>query len=218
MLRATPGLVECTLIIARGDDPRADSLTLPCLRSLSLGEEPVVSDIYILKFLSLPALHTLSIPYIRTEADVALLISFLARLETPLQSLRVGITYTVKLQSEAYTRLLDLVPTLKCLWLTSKSTSECMLISNLLRRSPQGFIPELRDLTFVTQHHDTWDFQPLYDLLSAWHSQIKSFQFFIEGYNLHYFPPPPDLLHRLRQLAAECGMNIHFGTMDTNYI
>ncbi|KAJ7218315.1 hypothetical protein C8J57DRAFT_1395185 [Mycena rebaudengoi] len=115
------------------------------------------------------------------------------------------------LQSEAYTRLLGLVPTLTCLWLTWRHTSECMLISNLLQRSPQRFIPELRDLTFFTCLHDGSDFQPLYDLLSARRSQMKSFRFFIdEGYN--------HVLHRLRQLAAECGMKIHFGTMDKNYI
>ncbi|KAJ7236222.1 hypothetical protein C8J57DRAFT_138259 [Mycena rebaudengoi] len=218
MLRATPGLVECTLTIAHCGHPRADSLTLPCLRSLSLGEESVVSDIYILNFLSLPALHTLSIPYIQTEPDVALLISFLARLEAPLQSLRVGFTYT-KLQSEAYTQLLDLVPTLKCLRLTLQSASEGILVLNLLQRSSQGFIPELRDLTVFVCYPDQHDFHPVYELLSVRRSQIKSFRFlFYDHHKHHYLPLPPDVLHRLRQLAAECGMKIHFGTMDTNYI
>ncbi|KAJ7218314.1 hypothetical protein C8J57DRAFT_1732254 [Mycena rebaudengoi] len=91
MLRATPGLIECTLIDACHDDPYEDSLTLPCLQSLSLGEDEHVCDVYILKYLSLPTLHTLSISYTRTDKNEAILTSFLTRLEAPLRSLRVDV-------------------------------------------------------------------------------------------------------------------------------
>ncbi|KAJ7236231.1 hypothetical protein C8J57DRAFT_1479313 [Mycena rebaudengoi] len=220
MLRDTPGLVECTLINGYDDDPRADSLTLPCLQSLSVGKDPYLSDLHILKYLSLPALRHLTTLDITTEADEALLVSFLTRLETPLQSLHVGISETVW-QPVAYTRLLNLVPTLTCLWLSWDNASECTLFLDLLRRTPQGFLPQLRDLTVLVRDFDQPDFRPLYDLLSVRRPPIKSFRFLIdEDYQRHssYIHPHPDVLPTLRQLAAECGTNIHFGTRSQNYI
>jgi hypothetical protein len=181
-----------------------------------VGKDPYLSDLHILKYLSLPALRHLTILAITTEADEALLISFLTRLETPLQSLHVGISGW---QPVAYIRLLNLVPTLTCLWLSWDNASECTLFLDLLRRTPQGFLPQLRDLTILLRDFDDPDFRPLYDLLSVRRPPIKSFRFLIdEDYQRHYLPPPPDVLPTLRQLAAECGMKIHFGTTDTNYI
>ncbi|KAJ7271192.1 hypothetical protein C8J57DRAFT_299320 [Mycena rebaudengoi] len=220
MLRAAPGLVECTIAnrYRCHDIPPADSLTLPCLQSLSMGDESYLADLRILEYLSVPALRCLTIMDIVDHQDVAFLVSFLTRLEAPLQSLHVEV-FDMMLQPEVYTRLLDLVPTLTSLWLTLETASQCMLVLDLLRRSPQGFIPELRDLTFSAHYLDESDFRPLYDLLSARRSQIKSFRFFIneDAYG-RLLLPPPDVLPPLRQLAAECGMKIHVGSPDTNYI
>ncbi|KAJ7233773.1 hypothetical protein C8J57DRAFT_160750 [Mycena rebaudengoi] len=213
MMRAAPGLVECTVIGGYDDDPHADSLTLPCLQSLSVGEDPYLSDLYILKYLSVPALRRLTILAIHDEVDERLLISFLTRLEAPLQSLHVMIKIP---HPVAYVQLLNLVPSLTCLWLSWDSPSECTLFLNFLRSSPQGFLAQLRDLTIVVGHLVS-DFHPLYDLLSARRSQITNFRFIHNNYESGT-PPPPDVLHTLRQLAAECGMKIHFGSERMNYI
>ncbi|KAJ7282739.1 hypothetical protein C8J57DRAFT_1463359 [Mycena rebaudengoi] len=115
MMRAAPGLVECTLINGYLDDPRADSLTLPCLQSLSMGEYPHGSDLHILEYLSVPALRTLSI--LSFSLDEVVLISFLKRLEAPLQSLHLNFSYT-EVTPEFHTQLLNLVPTLTSLSLS----------------------------------------------------------------------------------------------------
>ncbi|KAJ7235975.1 hypothetical protein C8J57DRAFT_1728387 [Mycena rebaudengoi] len=209
MLRAAPGLVECTLTNGYSDVPRVDSLTLPCLQSLSVGEDPYVSDLYILKYLSLPALRRLTIMGIHDEVDEALFISFLTRLEAPLQSLHVEISHPV-----AYAQFLNLVPTLTCLWLSWNRLSKCTLFLDFFRSSPQGFLAQLRDLTIIVGHIDS-DFHPLFDLLSARRSHITNFRFIHQDYE---FFTPPDVLHTLRQLAAECGMKIHFGSERMNYI
>jgi hypothetical protein len=213
MMRASPGLVECTLIGGYHDDPRADSLTLPFLQSLTVGEDPYVSDIHILKYLSVPALHTLTISSI--DLDMAVLISFLARSEAPLQSLRIDPSDT-EVAPQLYVRLLNLVPTLTCLWLPWNTSSDCILFLNLLGGSPDRFLPQLRNLTILTAQIDGLEFNALYGFLSARGSQIKCFRFIHEGYA--FITPPPDVLHTLRQLAAECGMKIYFGSTYTDWI
>ncbi|KAJ7283338.1 hypothetical protein C8J57DRAFT_733010 [Mycena rebaudengoi] len=192
MLRAAPRLVECTLINGYLNDPCADSVTLPCLQSLSLGEDPYVSDIHILKYLSLPALRHLTILDLNTAQDEVLLMSFLTRLEAPLQSLRVDVSDWQPVPD--YTRLVNLVPTLTCLWLTWDSASECMSFFTLLKGSP--LLPHLCDLTVLTRHLDESNFHPLYDFLSARRSQMESFRFFIdESYNNDSLPLQIFFLH-----------------------
>ncbi|KAJ7235993.1 hypothetical protein C8J57DRAFT_138892 [Mycena rebaudengoi] len=184
MMRAFPGLVECRLLYWYCDDSRADSLTLPCLQSLSVGEGAYESDLHILKYLSLPALRTLTISSI--DLDEVVLISFLARLEAPLQSVRIDFSDTAP---QFYIRLLNLVPTLTCLWLSWHSASECTLFLNLLGGSPHGFLPQVRNLTFSTNHLEGLDFDALYNVLSARRSQLTSFRFIHDRYN-RLSPPP----------------------------
>ncbi|KAJ7235986.1 hypothetical protein C8J57DRAFT_1479332 [Mycena rebaudengoi] len=213
MLRATLWLVECTLIIAHHNGPRPDSLTLPCLQSLSLGKNSYACDLHLLKYLSVPALRRLTILGIRNDVDEALFVSFLTRLEAPLQSLHVKILCRYPV---AYAKFLSLVPTLTCLWLAWDNASECALFSDFLRSAPQGFLAQLRDLAIVVKRPVS-DFHPLCVVLSARRSQITSFRFIYEE-DHRDTPPPPDVPLTLRQLAAECEMKIHFGTTNTNYI
>ncbi|KAJ7236233.1 hypothetical protein C8J57DRAFT_1144773, partial [Mycena rebaudengoi] len=184
MLRAAPELVECTLINAYHDVPRVDSLTLPFLESLSVGEDPYISDLDILKYLSVPALRHLTILDIHDDVDEALLISFLTRLEAPLQSLHVKISHRYPV---AYAQFLNLVPTLTCLGLSWDNLSECTLFLDFFRSSPQEFLAQLRDLTIEVKYFFDSDFHPLFDLLSARRSQITTFRFIPE-----FCTPPPD--------------------------
>jgi hypothetical protein len=93
-----------------------------------------------------------------------------------------------------------------------------MLFLNFLRSAPQGFLAQMRDLTIVVKRPQAdSNFHPLCDVLSARRSQITSFRFiYEESYRRAH--PPPDVLHTLRQLAAECGMKIHFGSTHRNFI
>jgi hypothetical protein len=145
------------------------------------------------------------------------LISFLARLEAPLQSLRIDLSDT-EVAPQFYIRLLNLVPTLTCLWLSWDRASKCTLFFNLLGGSPHGFLPQVRNLTFSTTFLEGLDFDALYNVLSARRSQLTSFRFIHDRCNRLSLPPPDEVLHTLRQLSAECGMKIRFGTMFKNYI
>ncbi|KAJ7233761.1 hypothetical protein C8J57DRAFT_1480202 [Mycena rebaudengoi] len=210
LLRAAPaGLVECTLLDGYYLGSRTDSLTLPCLQSLSL-KAPYGCHLDILKYLSAPALRRLTILRIHDDVDEALLISFLTRLEAPLQSLHLKISHPV-----AYAQFLNLVPTLTCLRLSWDTST---LFLNFLGGSPQQFLPQVHDLTFSVRdlHQPDSEFHPLCNLLSARGSQITTFRFIHEDYT--FITPPLDVLHTLRQLAEEFGMKIHFGTTDINFI
>ncbi|KAJ7235984.1 hypothetical protein C8J57DRAFT_1377214 [Mycena rebaudengoi] len=93
MLRAAPGLVECTLLHAYHNAPRTGSpVTLPCLRSLSLGEDSYPCGIYPLKYLTAPALRALAVSSIASNPEI--LLSFLARSQAPLHSLRIDLAFT----------------------------------------------------------------------------------------------------------------------------
>ncbi|KAJ7282745.1 hypothetical protein C8J57DRAFT_1122620, partial [Mycena rebaudengoi] len=164
MMHAAPGLVECTLIYGCLDAAHADLLTLPYLQSLSMGEYPFCSDLHILEYLSVPALRTLSI--LSFNFDEVVLISFLKRLEAPLQSLNLDLSYT-KVTPEFHTQLLNLVPTLTCLSLSWLNASDSTLFLNLVGGSPQGCLPQLRDLTVFVMHFHELDFDPLRKFLSA---------------------------------------------------
>ncbi|KAJ7233772.1 hypothetical protein C8J57DRAFT_160749 [Mycena rebaudengoi] len=213
---AAPSLVEFTFNSGYFDDPHTDSLTLPRLQSLCLGEDPWVCRIYILQYLSLPSLRTLTISLVASDDDEeeAVLISFLTQLEAPLQSLRLNLSHTIR-PPEFYTRLFGPVPTLTCLWLSWETASGCTLFWDFLRSSPPGLLAQLRDLTILVRRPVS-DFHPLCDALSAWRSQITSFRF-IQAYFL-LSPPPDYVLHTLRQLTTECGMKIHFGSQLKNYV
>ncbi|KAF8123812.1 hypothetical protein K438DRAFT_1894259 [Mycena galopus ATCC 62051] len=135
-------------------------VVLPCLRFLALGEPDVrrlKDDDKILKFLSLPALDTLFLSFLRiSTTDFS---AFLQRSAPPLRRLLLG-AGCGRLSIGALAECLRFVPTLMHLELYAKGHVQFMDdLFSALEDSPSTFLPNLQILRV---QHDCSILEPLY--------------------------------------------------------
>ncbi|KAJ7236186.1 hypothetical protein C8J57DRAFT_137960, partial [Mycena rebaudengoi] len=224
VLRAVPGLVDCTIDNTEVDPwDEHPPLTVPLLRHLRLGRHSTVDSSHsakVLSHLSLPALQSLVLSSI-DDISAQDFITFFVRSAAPLQSLRINLEGRHWWQPPILTQLFGAMPTLTDLhlfWLTECAPFLRLLLTDIL--------PELRILRLVSidwsssPHHDAQPdasscFALLPPALSARRAKMVSFQLRL-GPNLER---PDDLvIAHLRQLSTECGMKVHVGTKKISWV
>jgi uncharacterized coiled-coil protein SlyX len=214
MLGAAPGLVECTIDDIYTSDDRPTTLTLPSLQSLYLGRDlrAHFSGCRILRHVTLPALRILAINRIDIDADD--MTSFLTRSATPLKSLILYFPIE-DWEIPSIALIFGLIPALANLrmFYVEPDTN----VFSLLDSSSSGIFPELRSLEITTAYGDdvhVWA-DTIYRTVSARCLQLGSARIIIPHATI---PPDPDVLDPFRQFVAECGMKVHFGTEELNFI
>ncbi|KAJ7490714.1 hypothetical protein FB451DRAFT_1552340 [Mycena latifolia] len=224
MLRAAPDLVDCTF---RGiyynptfaNTPQSQ-FTHFSLKHLRLGVFPGESSTVILRSLTLPALESLSVPYLDIESED--LFAFLTRSSPPLKALQLMMPSLVEW---SYQTLLKLLPSLTDLHLAfSRGGPDISPFLEVLAiGSPPQFLPYLINLTIHPGCLlERPQFEKLVGILSARRAsrpvQMQTFR-----YIFHWSLARPDtaanadILVALRQLAAD-GMKIHIGSKSNNYV
>ncbi|KAF7333500.1 F-box domain-containing protein [Mycena venus] len=227
LLQLASNLVECTF---RGlgfhyDLDTTDKVVLSRLRSLKFRRPSVdyhwhdytggyIED-RILKFLSLPALETLFLPFNISPADFA---SFLAYSSPPLQQLFLG-DGCRRLSFINLEECLRLVPSVTRfeLYVGPKIKEHLEDLFSVLVDSPSNLLPNLHTLKVQYNRYvvPTSVYQGLLHVLSARRAQIVSAH--LINPNNELAMPSPEVLAGLQQLAAE-GMDIHIGTPENNFI
>ncbi|KAF8201366.1 hypothetical protein K438DRAFT_1717105 [Mycena galopus ATCC 62051] len=217
-LRLAPNLVEFTFpVIHTGQEPNAEIVVLPCLRFLALGEPDVrrlKDDDKILKFLSLPALDTLFLSFLRiSTTDFS---AFLQRSAPPLRRLLLG-AGCGRLSIGALAECLRFVPTLMHLELYAKGHVQFMDdLFSALEDSPSTFLPNLQILRV---QHDCSILEPLYQkilrALSVRRIQLRCVR--LRNQDQGQLEPGPGVCAGLRELI-EGGMDVWIGTAEDNFI
>ncbi|KAJ6544630.1 hypothetical protein DFH09DRAFT_1321831 [Mycena vulgaris] len=203
MLRAAPGLVDCTLdkIFHEEVDHdyfgECDELTHHSLTNLRLN-----SSALILRYLTLPALESLDLSSC-TDIEDDHFPNFLARSSPPLKSLKM---YGGRWLGGMAERILQLLPNLTDLDMRWSSQTISTLLEELAVTSPTQFLPNLCKFTIRGFTPNRSQYEKLIATLSARrasHSPIKSFC--LASVNTQ---PEADIITALKQLAAD-GMKIH---------
>ncbi|KAF7377799.1 F-box domain-containing protein [Mycena sanguinolenta] len=223
ILHSAPALVECEFISTHWQDalPVEDTytpepFTHPVLRHLRLSagrKAKSTNAAYMLEYLTLPALETLSVSDLDImDDDFA---SFLTRSSPPLRSLHLG-----GLGDDDLVESFRLVPTVTDLSLkfTDTEIDPFLVLQDSVFASDENLLPNLRNLRIRTSFRLHIDHELVISALAARraspHAQLESFMFL----SLHP-KPRPDITVALRQLAEESGIHIHIGpTTERNYI
>ncbi|KAK7000398.1 hypothetical protein R3P38DRAFT_3058258 [Favolaschia claudopus] len=210
------------------DDGLFPPITLPPLNELRLGNpknDPF--DIYwedrgssvVLKFLTLPALHNLSLSFLDISAEA--FISFLARSSAPLRSLDFAIPRFGWPVSEA----LRLIPTLTDLRLSAYSAHPTNLWNYPDRflsflqamNSNPDLLPNLQRLTLLTCIPIAIDYQQLLRMLTMHSKRLQCFKLCVYDFHSRSIDAslPNEVRSALLQLAGG-GMKIHI-TIGSEY-
>ncbi|KAF7333496.1 F-box domain-containing protein [Mycena venus] len=222
LLRLTPNLLECTFhfLTTFLDHDTTDRLVISTLRSLKFswstwGFNEDTED-RILKYLSLPALETLALPFSSlTTADFA---SFLAYSSPPLRQLVLGdIAHVGFFGLEECLRL---VPSVTYFELYAKRNEQHMKdLFTSLADSPSTLLPNLH--TLKIKHDCSSVSESVYDAylhaLSVRRAQIVCAHVIKRDDYDDQEKPSLEVCAGLRQLAAG-GMDIHIGTLKKNFI
>jgi hypothetical protein len=223
MLGAAPGLVECTFDnvectdedVSTADNQPA-ALTLPSLQSLYLGGDPRAqfSSSRILRHVTLPALRILAI--YNLDIDVDDMTSFLTRSAAPLKSLTLCDPLDPDVwEIPSIARIFGLMPALTNLRMFFVEPDANGF--SLLDSPSNGIFPGLCNLEITTAHWGdirVWA-DTIYRTVSARRLQLGSARIVIPHATNR---PDLDVLDPFRQLVAECGMKIYFGTEELNFI
>ncbi|KAJ6525037.1 hypothetical protein DFH09DRAFT_1286223 [Mycena vulgaris] len=225
-LRQTPNLVEWTLdnvcISEVSEAPLG--LVLPSLRHLSFGTaEGGYSDSSIIKYLSLPALETLSVSLVLLSTDISDLDLFLRRSSPPLRKLAVGVhartAFMPQLQKQIVASL-RLLLSLTHLELDEPESDIATAIFAALLSDPSAFLPELRSMKMgcLRQRLSDDSYEMLVRVLSLRRAQLVYFELRWSPFSSRRASEPnARLVEVFRQFVAE-GMEIHIGTKDLNLI
>ncbi|KAJ7692833.1 hypothetical protein B0H17DRAFT_512251 [Mycena rosella] len=224
LLRAAPGLVDCTFegIMYEADTDLdhhpASQLTHSSLETLRLGGRHYLSSTLILKSLTLPALKVLTVAPLTIRYDD--LLGFLTRSSPPLQSLEMQLGIGVEWSHDMLEGIFWLVPSLTDLHLTF-TTPISPLLGVLTIGSPQfQFLPGLSNLEIrITVDPSRSEYETLVRTLSARrgsHARMQSFRLFWWAGAEHH-EPDADILVAVRQLVAD-GMEIYMGTSYGSYV
>jgi hypothetical protein len=220
LLRLAPNLIECILdrihpvYDIEVATATTEKLVLPALRRLIFGgsvDNPN-SDDYILTWLSLPALETLSL-WVDFSGDD--LFDFLERSSPPLQELFMG-GGAAENVAPRLRESLHLVPTLTLFYVWRPGSDFTAELFTALADS--SLLPNLHTLTIDLYHSDIFDSSCMTFLraLSARRTQLQ-----IVRVTLAAGPPaslkPADVLAAFRELVAD-GMQVHIGTEKYNFI
>ncbi|KAJ6544651.1 hypothetical protein DFH09DRAFT_1282319 [Mycena vulgaris] len=213
MLRAAPGLVDCTLdgifyakMYHGYDFGACDELTHHNLTNLRLN-----SSALILRYATLPALENLDLSFC-TDIEDEQFRDFLSRSSPPLKSLKM---MGAKWLGGITERIFQLLPNLTDLEMGWSLLTISILLEELAVASPTQFLPNLCKFTICGFNPDRSQYGKLIATLSARrasHSPMKSFR--LESV---YAKPDADITTALQQLAAD-GMMIHISTGGTNLI
>ncbi|KAK7022415.1 hypothetical protein R3P38DRAFT_2960898 [Favolaschia claudopus] len=210
------------------DDGPLPPIALPSLNELRLGNlKNDAFGIYwedrgssvVLKFLTLPALHNLSLSFLDISAEA--FISFLARSSSPLRSLDFAIPRFGWPVSEA----LRLIPTLTDLRLSAYSAHPTNLwnypdrfLSFLqVMNSNPDLLPNLQRLTLLTCIPITIDYQQLLRMLTMHSKRLQCFKLCVYDFHSRSIDAslPNEVRSALLQLASG-GMKIHI-TIGSEY-
>ncbi|KAJ7693389.1 hypothetical protein B0H17DRAFT_1132545 [Mycena rosella] len=233
ILRAAPGLVDCTfnrveyeedVTIGGLDDQPTSQLTHARLENLRLGRRRSPSSTRILKSLTLPALKDLVISYL--NIGYGDLLAFFTRSSPPLESLEMELGIGDEWADDRLEGLFRLVPSLTDLHLAFTTPISTLLevLANGSSSSQFQFLPRLSSLTIRRSAHPTrTEYETLVRTLSARRASRPRMQTFrlvwwpgTTGMREHH-EPDADILLALRQLAAD-GMKLHIGTEDQSYV
>ncbi|KAJ7645956.1 hypothetical protein DFH06DRAFT_580636 [Mycena polygramma] len=231
MLRAAPRLSSCEfegMYYRRNETQPPELLVHPSLQHLGSGR-PLWQDsdydisrsrsssVYILQYLTLPALKSLRISRLDITRDQ--FTSFLVRSSPPLQSLAMEIIPALaglRIATHDYFRV---IPSLTDLDLLCTDRSSFDTLVEALAAAPD-ILPALRCLTFRTrytvwgyfQNPERWEH--LLRMLTS--RRFQSFRLiFVLSMEEHY--PPDHVLVALRQLANE-GMDLYVGYHDSSFL
>ncbi|KAJ7755182.1 hypothetical protein B0H16DRAFT_1372169 [Mycena metata] len=220
LLCAAPNLVKCVwdgLIFPRDISRNHEyptSYTHPSLKSLLLGpddQDPSGTGC-ILRFMTLPALETLSIPFLLIAPSD--FISFLTRSSAPLRTLSMKVDRFGPMWSiEAMDAFFRVLPTLTHLSLQLGRGNQ--FFGFLVLRSLRE-LPNLRDLQIrECAPLARVQYEELVSALAA-RTEMRSFRFaWSDSFAGH--TPDPDILILLQEIA-ENGMEMHVGLEGSNLI
>ncbi|KAJ7664389.1 hypothetical protein DFH06DRAFT_1187638 [Mycena polygramma] len=222
-LSRVPHLVECTLHdVFRPTEnilclppARIQPLFLPCLRSLDLRSTYTAegSGEKILKYLTLPALEALTLPW--NTAASADTLAFLSRSSPPLQRLDLGRGRNRFSTLSELDGFLCLAPSLTYLALYLGEGTFIEDFFGALAAAPALFLPNLRSLE--VQHKRPLS-APAYRIvlhaLSIRSPQLVRVKLRCDTQDL---VPGVDVGHGWKQLAAD-GMEVHIGTEEINFL
>ncbi|KAF7375477.1 hypothetical protein MSAN_00435700 [Mycena sanguinolenta] len=196
------------------DNPNPQMLVVPTLRRLIFGETTNTDD-YILHYLTLPALQTLSLPmrYISGEE----LVACVQRSAAPLRDLALRWqSHNISLLHLNLHDCLRLIPTLTRfrMW---RPRSDVVTELFIALAESSSFLPNLHDLTIniLDTAHSPADISD-----SFWRDLVRALsnrhidRLYIASVNKS---PPQDVLDSLRELVA-AGANIHTGTEQFNFV
>ncbi|KAK7000452.1 F-box domain-containing protein [Favolaschia claudopus] len=237
LLRDAPALSRCTLsnvFYEQGGDGDGDfnSLTLASLRILRLGKPHAndalnflndrgSSSVIMLRYLTLPALTTLTV----SELDITNeeFLSFLLRSSPPLESVEMTFSYQNSWPNSVVSRCLRLMPMLTTLDLFALPRRYGVLSGPFLPfievlSTSHDVVPKLRQLIFrtdipVTVHYDELLCMLQFRRLAPCPTPLERFELrFIEYSNHDYSSdmPPEDVRLGLRHLTMH-GLKIHIG-------
>ncbi|KAF7375485.1 F-box domain-containing protein [Mycena sanguinolenta] len=213
LLRQAPNIVESIFHnIATLNDPAPENLVIPTLRRLILGVN--TGDDGIIRYLSLPALETLSLPLSTITGDDLLV--FLERSGAPLQDLALGWEFDEHAASIELHDCLHLVPSITRFRMWQPHTNIVSDFFAALADSP-SLLPNLHDLTIHLYHAD----RDPPDLSEPfWRTLIRALSTrHIEQLSIVpvMLAPPTEVLASLRELVAD-GAEMYIGTEALNFV
>ncbi|KAJ6558232.1 hypothetical protein B0H19DRAFT_132492 [Mycena capillaripes] len=217
VLCLAPNLVECTFDNYRYDETSADTLVLPFLKLLNLGECDTNYANYsydaMLKCLTLPALETLQLPLI--ETDSADLVSFLQRSSPPLQRLSVRGTETNWTTDMG--ACFSLMPALTHLEFWQPDSAPGPADTFLAVFADPAQLSALRSVRFVSFVPQRAWYKALSICLLARRPQLAVCEVFWRSDFTWNLEMDADVQAVLRRLVAD-GVRIHVGTRGRNYL
>ncbi|KAJ6489174.1 hypothetical protein C8R47DRAFT_1125238 [Mycena vitilis] len=220
-LSHVPNLVECTVHNVFQPDhfsedilglppARIRPVVLPHLLSLDLGNIRTTRSFdgdRILKYLTLPALETLTLP--RSPGSSQDVVDFLSRSSPPLQRLDLSDRFRTLSDLDAF---LSLFPDLTHLACQGEFVEDFF---SALAAAPAFFHPNLRSLEI--EHRvplSAAGYRKVFHALSIRSAQLVRVKL---NCGSHHGHPGIDVGHGWQQLVAN-GMDVHIGTADINFL
>ncbi|KAJ7457904.1 hypothetical protein B0H11DRAFT_2199507 [Mycena galericulata] len=215
ILRVLPHLVECTFYDLFDADRESDMLVLPRMQHLTIQSG---SGDDILKYLTLPGLKTLSLPWQHILS--ANLFNFLNRSSPPLVRLCLGSHWRIQEGTfDEVEECFSLLPMLTHLELSNPEPATAALVVTILANSPH-LLPNLTSLAFNFRElfpESSW-YEKVLTALSVRHSKLAFACLLLEpSQDSKGIEMDATVLGGLRQLVAG-GMKIHIGTEEQNLV
>ncbi|KAJ7453690.1 hypothetical protein B0H11DRAFT_272109 [Mycena galericulata] len=212
ILRVLPHLVECTFYDLSYANREPDMLVLPHMQYLQIQSG---SGDNILKYLTLPGLKTLSLPWQYTK-----LLNFLNRSSPPLVQVSLGNYWQMREGTfDEMEECFPLLPMLTHLELSNPDPTDAALVVTILANSPH-LLPNLTSLTFNFPDlpENSWC-EKLLRALSVRRTKLAFARLLLDPSDdsEEEIVIKPTVLEGLRQLMAG-GMKIHIGSETQNLL